>query len=53
MVVSDTDVAPDAGSSSASRQLYISGNATRRACLKALDALNALRAGEQALPAVN
>jgi CO/xanthine dehydrogenase Mo-binding subunit len=41
MIVSDTDIAPDAGSSSASRQLYISGNATRRACLKALDALNA------------
>lgn len=41
MVISDTDVAPDAGSSSASRQLYVSGNAVRRACLKALDALRA------------
>jgi len=44
MALSDTDIAPDAGSSSASRQLYVSGNAVRRACLKALDALAAAEA---------
>jgi CO/xanthine dehydrogenase Mo-binding subunit len=47
MVVSDSDVAPDAGSSSASRQLYVSGNAVRRACLKALDELSAAPAGTE------
>ena len=52
MVVSDTSVAPNAGSSSASRQLYMSGNATRRACLKALDALQATHTGADHLPPV-
>jgi CO/xanthine dehydrogenase Mo-binding subunit len=52
MVVSDTDVAPDAGSSSASRQLYISGNAVRRACLQALDKLNAALGQTEPVPPV-
>ena len=50
IIASDTDIAPDAGSSSASRQLYISGNATRQACLKALDALDAALAASEHLP---
>jgi len=45
LIVSDTDIAPDAGSSSASRQLYVSGNAVRRACLKALDAYHGAAPG--------
>ena len=52
MIVSDTDVAPNAGSSSASRQLYVSGNATRRACLKALAALQAAQASGEPLPGI-
>ena len=35
VIVSDTDVVPDAGSSSASRQTYVSGNAVRLAALRA------------------
>jgi len=35
VVASDTDVVPDAGSSSASRQTYMSGNAVRLAALRA------------------
>lgn len=43
----DTAMVPNAGSSSASRQTYMSGNAVMRACQKALEAYHAaLRAGE-------
>jgi CO/xanthine dehydrogenase Mo-binding subunit len=37
MATVDTSEAPDAGSSSASRHVYASGNAVRRACLAALE----------------
>ncbi|MFQ6057401.1 MAG: xanthine dehydrogenase family protein molybdopterin-binding subunit [Anaerolineae bacterium] len=35
LITADTDVAPNAGSSSASRQAYVSGNAVKYACLEA------------------
>ena len=37
VVAADTEITPDAGPSSASRQTYISGNAVRLASLKALE----------------
>jgi len=43
MVFMDTAEAPSAGSSSASRQTYVSGNAVLRACRKALAELEAAR----------
>lgn len=51
MVVSDTDIAPNAGSSSASRQLYISGNAARLAAGRAHEAWQAaMEAHKQGAP---
>jgi CO/xanthine dehydrogenase Mo-binding subunit len=49
MLWQDTAEVPDAGSSSASRQTYVSGNAVRRACELAMSAV-AERGGLDTLP---